>query len=149
MAVTGALRSLAFMTIAFASLGCQAIGNPEAPDHLGEFRSEASSHERAIFQDAQTTSGSMEAYRDYIEFLEKALAAASSGLEAELSDSERKAFNNSQAAWEAYRQSEKSFVSSVWTPQNFGSSSSFSRLAFYADIVRSRIEMLQKYRMQF
>jgi uncharacterized protein YecT (DUF1311 family) len=91
----------------------------------------------------------MEAYRNYIEFLEKALATASSGLEAELSDSERKAFNDSQAAWEAYRQAEKSFVSSVWTPQKFGSSSSFSRLAFYADAVRSRVELLQKYRMQF
>jgi hypothetical protein len=34
MAMTGVLRSLAFTTIAFASLGCQAIDNPEAPDYL-------------------------------------------------------------------------------------------------------------------
>lgn len=149
MTVPGVLRSLAFLSIALTSVACQAIDNPDAPDYLGDFRAEASTHEQAIYEDAQTTSDSMEAYRDYIGFLEEELAAATAALEGELSGSEREALSASQRAWEAYQDTEKAFVSSVWTPQNFGSSSAFSRLAFYADVLRSRIELLQKYRLQF
>ncbi|WP_328186016.1 lysozyme inhibitor LprI family protein [Marinobacter sp. OP 3.4] len=143
------LRPFAFLTIALTSVACQAIDNPDAPNYLEGFRSEVSSHERAIYEDAQTMSDSVEAYRGYIAFLEEELAAATSALEGELAGSEGEAFAESQHAWETYQQSEKAFVSSVWTPRNFGSSSAFSRLAFYADVLRSRIEPLLKYRMQF
>lgn len=149
MAVTGLIRSLAFLTIALTSMGCQAIDNPDAPNYLEQFRSEASSYEQAIFEDAQTTSDSMEAYRDYIDFLEEELATATSALEAELSGSEREAFDEARSAWEAYQKAEKAFVSTVWTPQNFGSSSAMSRLGFYAELLKSRVERLQKYRLQF
>lgn len=145
----GFLRPFAFLTIALTSVACQAIDNPDAPNYLEDFRSEVSSHERAVYENAQTMSASMEAYRDYITFLEEELAATTSALEDELSGSEGEAFAESQRAWAAYQQAEKAFVSSVWTPQNFGSSSAFSRLAFYADVLRSRIELLLKYRMQF
>ncbi|MFL1482737.1 lysozyme inhibitor LprI family protein [Marinobacter sp. LN3S78] len=115
----GFLRPFALLTIALTSVACQAIDNPDAPHYLEDFRSEVSSHEQAVYEDAQTTSDSMEAFAE------------------------------SQRAWEAYQEAEKAFVSSVWTPRNFGSSSAFSRLAFYADVLRSRIELLLKYRKQF
>lgn len=149
MAVPGFLRSLTFLAIALASVACQAVDNPDAPDYLGDFRAEAATHEQAIYEDAQTTSDSMEAYRDYIGFLEGELAAATAVLEGELSGSEREAFQEARRDWEGYQKAEKTFVTSVWTPKNFGSSSAFSRLAFYADVLRSRIELLQMYRMQF
>ncbi|MFL1405872.1 lysozyme inhibitor LprI family protein [Marinobacter sp. M1N3S26] len=145
----GFLRPFALLTIALTSVACQAIDNPDAPHYLEDFRSEVSSHEQAVYEDAQTTSDSMEAYRDYIAFLEEELSAATSALEGEFSGSEGEAFAESQRAWEAYQEAEKAFVSSVWTPRNFGSSSAFSRLAFYADVLRSRIELLLKYRKQF
>ncbi|NWO04134.1 MAG: DUF1311 domain-containing protein [Alteromonadaceae bacterium] len=148
-AVPGFIRYLAFLGIALFSSAGQAIDNPDAHKYLENFRAEASSYEQAIYEDAQTTSDSIEAYHDYIEFLEETLAAAVFGLNAELPASEREAFKDAQAAWEAYREVEKAFVANVWTPQNFGSSSSFSRLTFYAEVIRSRIELVQKYRMQF
>lgn len=149
MAMTGFLRSFAFLAIALTPLGCQAIDNPDAPNYLDNFRSAASSYERAVYEDAQTTSDSLEAYREYIGFLEEELATATSSLEAELSGSEREAFDEARSAWEIYQKAEQAFVSTVWTPQNFGSSSAMSRLAFYADLLRSRVELLQKYRVQF
>lgn len=147
--LSGAIRPFAFLTIALTSVACQAIDNPDAPNYLDAFQSEASAYEQAIFEESQTTSDSMEAYREYIAFLEEELVAANSALENELSGSERDVFEEAQRAWEAYQEAEKHFVSTVWTPQNFGSSSAFSRLAFYADVVRGRIELLQKYRLQF
>lgn len=149
MTVPGVLRSLAFLFIALTSVACHAIDNPDAPDYLGDFRAEAATHEQAIYEDAQTTSDLREAYRDYIGFLEEELAAATAALEGELSGSEREAFDDAQESWEGYQKAEKTFVAGVWTPENFGSSSAFSRLAFYADVLRSRIELLLKYRMQF
>lgn len=149
MAMTGFLRALTFLAIALAPLGCQAIDNPDAPNYLENFRSAASSYERAVHEDAKTTSDSMEAYREYIGFLEEELATVTSALEGELSSSEREAFDEARNAWRTYQKMEKSFISTVWTPHNFGSSSAMSRLAFYADLLRSRVELLQKYRMQF
>lgn len=143
------IRPFAFLVIALTSVACQAIDNPDAPNYIENFRAEAASYEQAIYQEAQTTSDSVEAYRGYIAFLEEELAAATSALEDELSGSEGEAFAESQRAWAAYQEAEKAFVSSVWTPQNFGSSSAFSRLSFYVDVLRSRIELLLKYRMQF
>ena len=143
------IRPFAFLAIALTSLACQAIDNPDASNYLEKFRSEASAYERAIFKDSQTTSDSMEAYREYIAFLESELEAATSALRDELSGVEEEAFEKSISAWDIYRTSEKDFISTVWTPQNFGSSSAFSRLAFYADVLRSRVERLQKYRLQF
>lgn len=149
MAIPGFVRSLAFLSIALTSVACQAIDNPDAPDYLGDFQSEVATHDQAIYEDAQTMSDSIEAYRDYIGFLEEELTTVISAVESELSGSEREALIKSQSAWEVYQDKEKAFVSSVWTPQTFGTSSAFSRLAFYADVLRSRIELLQKYRMQF
>ncbi|GGY81461.1 lysozyme inhibitor LprI family protein [Marinobacter zhanjiangensis] len=149
MAITGFLRSFAFLAITLTSLGCQAIDNPDAPNYLEDFRSEASSYEKAIYNDAQATSDSMKAYRDYIGFLEEQLDTATFALARKLSGSEREAFDEARGAWEAYQKAENAFVSTVWTPQNFGSSSAMSRLGFYAELLRSRIERLQKYRLQF
>ncbi|SET94019.1 Protein of unknown function [Marinobacter segnicrescens] len=143
------IRPFAFLSITLTSVACQAIDNPDAPNYLDAFQSEASAYEQAIFEESQTTSDSMEAYREYIAFLEDELVKASSALAEELSASEKDVFEKSQSAWEAYQEAEKVFVSRVWTPQNFGSSSPFSRLAFYADVLRSRVELLQKYRLQF
>lgn len=149
MATIGFLRSFAFLLIALAPLGCQAIDNPDAPDYLGDFLTEASSYEQVIYVDAQTASDAMEAYREYIGFLEEELVTVTFALEAEFSGSEREAFDKARNAWEAYQEAEKAFISTVWTPQNFGSSSAMSRLAFYTELLKSRILQLQKYRLQF
>ncbi len=149
MVMTGYIRTLVFLSVALISLGCQAIDNPDAPNHLEAFRSEASSYTQAIYENAQTTADSMEAYRNYIDFLKDKLAEARSALESELSGPEQEAFRKSRNAWQAYQEAEKGFISTVWTPQNFGSSSAMSRLAFYADVLRSRTELLLRYRQQF
>lgn len=149
IAMPGFIRSLALLTIACSSAACQAIDNPDAPNYLENFRTEASSYEKAIYQDAQTTLEATEEYRRYIEFLEKELAAAETALKGELAESDRARFTEAQTAWEDYQKAEEAFVSGVWTPTNFGSSSAFSRLEYYADILRSRTELLLKYRMQF
>ena len=122
------IRPFAFLAIALTSLACQAIDNPDAPNYLKKFRSEASAYERAIFKDSQTTSDSMERYREYIAFLESELETTTSALRDELYGAEEEAFEKSISAWDIYRTSEKDFISTVWTPQNFGSSSAFSSL---------------------
>lgn len=149
IAIHGFIRSLAFLTIVFSSAACQAIDNPDAPNYLENFRTEASSYEKAIYQDAQTTLEAMEEYRNYIEFLEKEFATAETALKSELAEPDRDRFEKAQTAWDSYQKAEKAFVSGVWTPTNFGSSSAFSRLEYYADLLRSRTELLLKYRMQF
>jgi len=148
MIVAGVLRSLALLSIALTSLKCHAIDNPDAPNYLEDFLFESSSYEQAIYEEAKTTSDSIEKYRDYLSFLEGKLAKVSAALNSKLSGSEQEVFNKSQSAWEAYQQAEKAFVSSVWKPQNFGSSYAMSRLAFYAEILRSRTELLLKYNLQ-
>ena len=149
MVLTSSLRTLVFLTIALTSFGCQAIDNPDTPDYLEQFRSSASSYEQAIYDTARTSAEIMEAYREYVGFLEEELATATSAVEAELSGSERGVFDKARNAWDAYLAAEKTFVSTVWTAQNSGSSSAVSRLAFYADVLKSRVELLQKYRLQF
>jgi len=149
MVMTGYIRTLVFLSVALTSLGCQAIDNPDAPDYLEAFRSEASSYTQAIYENAQTTADSMEAYRNYIDFLEGELERSASALESVLAGPEQEAFRKSQSAWQAYQEAEKGFISTVWTPQNFGSSSAMSRLAFYADVLRSRTELLLRYLQQF
>ncbi|WP_166264690.1 lysozyme inhibitor LprI family protein [Marinobacter caseinilyticus] len=142
-------RTLLLLLITFTSAACQAIDNPDAPDYLEQFRAQASSYELAINNKSQTTADMIVEYRGYIDFLEQALQLVETALEGSLSDSERALFFETQAKWQTYRQAEMSFVDSVWTQENFGSSASVSKLAFYSEILKSRIELLQTYRLQF
>ncbi|MFE8072577.1 DUF1311 domain-containing protein [Marinobacteraceae bacterium S3BR75-40.1] len=145
----GIYRSFVFLLLALSSVACQAVDNPEAPNYLESFRSEASTFEQSIYQEAQSTAEMVDAYQRYIQFLDKKLAATESAIEKELREPDRSTFITSQSAWESYRKAERDFISSVWTRKNFGSSSDVSRLSLYAHLLKSRIELLLKYRLQF
>lgn len=145
----GAFKICVLLIAALSSIACQAIDNPDAPNYLEQFRSEASSYEQSIYQDATTTSQAVTEYRHYIDFLEREVIAAQTAIENELSGPDKLKLADSMAAWKSYRDTERDFITGVWTQDNFGSSSTLSRLAFYAEILTSRIELLLKYRAQF
>ena len=144
-----AFRICILLIAALSSISCQAIDNPDAPNYLGQFRSEAANYEDAIYQEAATTSQAVDEYRKYINFLEGEIEAAETAVENELSEPDKLKLADAMAAWKSYRDAEGDFIAGVWTPENFGSSSAFSRLAFYAEILKSRVELLLKYRAQF
>lgn len=137
------------LMLAFSSVACHAIDNPDAPNYLEEFSAKASEYEQVVHQDAETTAEIAAAYRQYIGFLETELAEAESAVDPELTDTDRIKFKEAREAWRNYQKSEQEFIASVWQQERFGSSSGISRLAFYAHMLKARVELLQIYRMQF
>ncbi len=140
---------IGLLLAALSSIACQAVDSPDAPDYLSNFQKEAAQYVQMIPEEATTTAEMADGYRDYIEFLEQELITAEAAVESELGETDRMTFAEAKAAWRTYRDAEKELIASVWVPGNFGSSSAVSRLAFYAELLRARIELLQKYRLQF
>ncbi|OAI13382.1 MULTISPECIES: lysozyme inhibitor LprI family protein [Methylomonas] len=121
-----------------------AIDNPDTPDLTAEFLSRADAFEQAIYQHAQTTEQTDQAYRDYAEFLDKALNRAYSSLQKNLPEPSKQTLLRSQRLWLQFRDAELDFINGNWTIEQFGSSSAISRHGYRTALIKSRVlELLQ------
>lgn len=117
-----------------------AIDNPDAPDLLGEFRSQSELHEQRVHEAAGGNANAELGVQ--ATFLDAELNRAYQALMARLSESQREALRESQRAWLKHRDAEAAFIAQLWTREDFGSSSTVSRGQHQARLVRDRVEML-------
>ena len=122
-----------------------AIDNPDAPDYLGEFKSNDKYFQDKINNPQNTTKEYLAVYDDYLFFLDKELNNAYRLLMAKVPETQREDLKNSQKKWMAFRDAEFEFINNNWTRDNFGSSSVISRGAYRSSIVKNRVIQLLQY----
>lgn len=135
----------AILFVALTAVPSHAIDNPDAPDHIGEFRKRAQEYEVIINQRTKTTQDALKAYADYERFLDKELNQVYKALSTKLGADQISKLKQSQRDWLQYRDSEFDFISENWTNKNFGSSSVVSRGDYRTTIIRDRIILLMSY----
>jgi uncharacterized protein YecT (DUF1311 family) len=120
--------------------GALAIDNPDAPDLLGEFRSQSALYEQRVDEAAGgNASGELGAQAA---FLDAELNRAYRTLMARLPEPQKKALRESQRVWLRHRDAEAAFTAQLWTREDFGTSANLSRGQHQARLVRDRVEML-------
>lgn len=145
MRTTGVIFYSAMLFAALTAMPSLAIDNPDAPDHIGEFRKRAQEYETLINQRAKTTQDTLEAYADYEKFLDKELNQAYKALSVKLGVDQLAKIKQSQRNWLRYRDSEFDFIAKNWTIKNFGSSSVLSRGDYRTSLIRDRVILLLSY----
>lgn len=138
-------KAVPALVLAFLLPGSShAIDNPDAPDYVGQFRSQAQQYEAVINEQLDGKSAA-DARGNYARFLDEQLNDAYRELLTKLSSAQQEQLRKSQRAWLRYRDTESAFVDANWTPAQFGSSSTLSRHDYRTSIVRDRIEQLLNY----
>lgn len=145
MRTTGVIFYSAMLFAALTAMPSLAIDNPDAPDHIGEFRKHIQEHEVVIHQRTKTTQDALKAYADYERFLDNELNQVYKALSINLGVEQTAKLKQSQRDWLKYRDSEFDFISENWTNNNFGSSSVLSRGGYRTALIRDRIILLMNY----
>jgi uncharacterized protein YecT (DUF1311 family) len=131
-----------------AAGAARAIDNPDAPDRTAEFLAREHPYEERVSEQAGAAAqGSAAA--DYAKFLDAELNRAYEQLNQQLDDDARRGLLQSQRQWLKFRDAEYRFIGRNWTRQNFGSSSSLSRDAYRAALVKQRILTLLDYQRNY
>lgn len=139
------LQSIQSIGLMLIALSCSAIDNPDSPDYLDAFHVREEPYKKAV-EDPEGDGRSLaEARGRYLKFLDEELNGAYGRLKQALPEPSREQLTLSQRSWVKFRDTEAAFIDSNWSPQNFGSSSSISRVDYRATIVRDRIEQLLMY----
>jgi uncharacterized protein YecT (DUF1311 family) len=128
------------LALLFQACAVQAIDNPDAPDLLGEFRSQSVLHEQRVAEAAGGNASA--ALGAQAAFLDAELNRAYQALMTRLPEPQRKALRESQRAWLNHRDAEAAFTAQLWTREDFGSSAVLSRGLHQARLLRDRVEML-------
>lgn len=135
---------LAAWLLARASL-CVAIDNPDAPDLVTAFESRNEKFELLIREQAQNQAEIINAYAQYVDFLDQELNHAYAALIKQLNETNKQSLLRSQRLWIQFRDAEYGFIDNNWTVANFGSSSAISRSAYRATIIKNRVLELLHY----
>jgi uncharacterized protein YecT (DUF1311 family) len=126
-----------------------AIDNPDAPDYISEFKSREKIFTEKINNPNNTNQEYLDAYNDYLIFLDKELNAAYGLLIPKLQKNHQEEIKNSQRKWLEFRDAEFKFIISNWTRDNFGSSAWISRGDYRTTIVKERVMQLLHYALNY
>lgn len=145
MRTTSVILYSAMLFVALTAVPSHAIDNPDAPDHIGEFRKRAHEYETLVHQRTKTTQDTLKAYAGYERFLDNELNQVYKALSTKLGIEQTAKLKQSQRDWLKYRDSEFDFIAENWTNKNFGSSSVLSRGGYRTSLIRDRIILLMSY----
>lgn len=121
-----------------------AIDNPDAPDHIGEFRERAAAYEQAV---EQAAGGSASAeIGAWIAFLESELTQAQEALSAVLPVDEQSQLQRAQSRWRAHFDADKDLIRTIWSRERAGSSAALTAGMERAAALQQRIEFLLRMR---
>jgi uncharacterized protein YecT (DUF1311 family) len=137
--------SIVFIWILSCCSFCFALDNPDGPDRIAEFEAKSKSFENNIQKKAQNEHEIALAYTEYEKFLDGELNRIYVALMQQLNEPSKQKLLASQRRWLQYRDAEFLFISTNWTVENFGSSSTISRSGFRTIILRDRIVGLLHY----
>jgi hypothetical protein len=141
--VPSARLLLCLCALGFA-LSASAVDNPDAPDHIGEFRQRSAPFEQAV---SEAAGGAASAeLGDWIEFLETELTQTEDALSAALPDSERSRLQRAQATWREQTIADEALARAVWTHERVGSSASLALGLERAAALQQRVELLLRMR---
>lgn len=141
---TCSILTLVILTIYCCSV-CFALDDPDGPDRVAVFEEKSKFFEKRIQEHARNDQEIVLAYQEYEKFLDEALNQTYATLMQRLNEPSRQNLLASQRQWLRYRDAEFLFVSTTWTLENFGSSSSVSRGGFRTAILRDRVVGLLHY----
>jgi uncharacterized protein YecT (DUF1311 family) len=142
-------RALLLAGVLLASTLANALDNPDLPDLLQAFESEAEQHEQAIAASGPTDADMLRAYAAYHSYLDQELDRHYRGLLARLDTRAAQQLRASQQRWLRWRETEQRFVDNNWTPANFGSSGRITRAASHALLLRHRVIELIHYQQHY
>jgi uncharacterized protein YecT (DUF1311 family) len=134
----------ATLILSLVSYGSCAIDNPDAPDLVAAFEQRSAKYEGAI-QQANDTREMVRTSAEYQSFLSVELDRAYTALVQKIPAESRSQLKASQKRWTLFRDAEFDFIDHNWTFENFGTSSSISRIGFRCSIVRARTIALLRY----
>lgn len=137
--------SVVFIWMLFCCSLCFAIDNPEAPNYIADFEAKSKNFEINIHKKTGNDSEIVLAYKEYEKFLDEELNRTYAALMQRLKEPSKQNLIASQRRWLQYRDAEFLFISSNWTVENFGSSSTISRNGFRTTILRDRVIVLLYY----
>lgn len=145
---TGARRgcSMVMALVCGLLLGitASAVDNPDAPDHIGEFRARAADYEQAV---AEAAGGNASAeIGAWITFLERELDQAQATLAASLPANEQRQLQRAQSRWRAQIKADEDLLRSIWSRERAGSSATLSIGQERATALQQRIELLLRMR---
>ena len=125
------------------------LDNPDAANLMQEFESGSYPYLESIEKTEITETGMLRAYATYQAFLEQELNHHYQRLLAQVDQPSRQVLRESQNRWQQWREVELRFITSNWTPANFGSSSRITRAASRTLLLRHRIIELIHYRQHY
>lgn len=140
-ALSGYALGLCLLLLGFSS---SAIDNPDAPDHLSEFRARSAIYEQAVAQAAG--GGAAVEIGAWLTFLEGELAQAQDALSASLSAEEQAQLQRAQSRWRAHFDADKELIRTIWSRERAGSSAALSAGMERAAALQQRIELLLRMR---
>ena len=125
------------------------LDNPDAVNLMHEFESSSHPYLESIEKTELTETDMLRAYAIYQAFLEQELNHHYQRLLAQVDQPSGKTLRESQHRWRQWREVELRFITSNWTPANFGSSSRITRAASRTLLLRHRIIELIHYRQHY
>ena len=139
------IKAIIVLSMLVSVSSCFAIDNPDTPDYVNNFLTEAKVYEDKISECNCDPVELRERYGDFNMFLEEKLSHAKRLVGHFVKGEAKAKFISSQASWEVYSQKEKEFVSANWTKESFGTSYLLSRLNYTTSIDKQRVITLYYY----
>ncbi len=139
------IKAIIVLSMLVSVSSCFAIDNPDAPDYVNNFLTEAKVYEDKISECNCDSIELRDRYGDFNMFLEEKLSHAKRLVGHFVKGVAKEKFLSSQAAWEIFSQKEKEFVSANWTRESFGTSYLLSRLNYTNSINKQRVITLYYY----
>lgn len=140
------LIKLIFLTSLLINISsCFAIDNPDSPDYVNDFLTEAQVYEDKIAQCSCSSAELRTLYDEFNTFLEQRLSHSVRLINHYTKGEAKKKFNNAHTAWHDFSQQETTFILANWTKESFGTSYLLSRLSYIANIKKQRIVSLYHY----
>lgn len=139
------IKAIIVLSMLVSASSCFAIDNPDTPDYVNNFLTEAKVYEDKISGCDCDTVELRKRYSDFNMFLEERLSHAKRLVGHFVKGEAKKTFISSQASWEAYSQKEKEFILANWTKESFGTSYLLSRFNYTTSIDKQRVITLYSY----
>ena len=124
---------------------CFAIDNPDTPDYVNDFLSDAQKYEDKIAQCSCNSAELRTLYAEFNSFLEQRLSHSVRLINHFTKAEAKERFKESHTAWQAFSQKETAFVTANWTKKSFGTSYLLSRLSYMATIKKQRVVSIYHY----
>lgn len=143
-AIALAIRILPLLTPLACASPLGAVDSPDAPDHIGEFRSRAAANEQAV---AGAADGSAFTGIDaLLARLESALERAQDALSASRSADEQAQLKRAQSRWRAHFVADTKLIRTIWSRERAGSSAELTAGMDRAVALQQRVECVLRMR---